>query len=124
VIFGSVNNQLEAVVQVMIRGPQSEVEIDAIVDTGFNGALTLPPDVIATLGLHLQSRAPGMLADGSESSFDIYEALIFWSGRILRIPVGSADAEPLLGMSLLYGHDLTIQVVESGAVAIHEILRS
>lgn len=121
---GSVNDQLEAVVRLQIRGPQRDVEIEAIVDTGFNGALTLPPDVIATLGLHLQSRAPGVLADGSESSFDIYEALILWSGRMLRISVGSADSEPLLGMSLLYGHDLTIQVIESGAVAIHEILRS
>jgi clan AA aspartic protease len=124
VIFGSVNSQLEAVVQVMIRGPQGEVEIDAIVDTGFNGALTLSPDVIATLGLRLKSRGRGVLADESESSFDVYEALILWSSRVLLIAVGSADAAPLLGMSLLYGHDLTIQVIESGAVAIHEILRS
>jgi len=124
VIFGSVNSQLEPVVPVVIRGPQNEVEIDAIVDTGFNGALTLPPDVIAALGLRLKSRGRGVLADGSESFFDVYEALVLWSGRVLSISVGSADAAPLLGMSLLYGHDLAIQVIESGAVEIHEILRS
>lgn len=123
-IFGSVNNQLEPVVPIVIRGPQGEVEIDAIVDTGFNGALTLPPEVIATLGLRLKSRGRGVLADGSESFFDVYEALVLWNGRVLSISVGSADAAPLLGMSLLYGHDLAIQVIESGAVEIHEILRS
>ena len=119
--FGTVNPQLEAIVRLLIRGPSGEIEAEALVDTGFNGALTLPPDLIAMLGLHLRTRAWGVLADGRKDFFDIYEALISWNGRLLRILVGSADSKPLLGMALLYGYELNIQAIEGGAVAIREI---
>ena len=122
--LGSVNPQLEATVRLLIRGPQGEIETEAIIDTGFNGALTLPPNLIARLGLRRRSKVWGMLADGREDSFDVYEALIFWNGRLLRISVGSTESDPLLGMALLYGNELTIQVIEGGAVSVHEMLHS
>jgi predicted aspartyl protease len=51
-ISGEVNAYREAVVRLPVRSPRGrEQAIEAIVDTGFNGYLTLPPDVIAELGL-------------------------------------------------------------------------
>ena len=40
----SVNAAYEAVISLSLRGPSGQAqEIDAVIDTGFNGFLTLPP---------------------------------------------------------------------------------
>jgi clan AA aspartic protease len=118
VISGTVNSGLEAVVRLSIRGPQGEIETEAIVDTGFNGTLTLPPGLITKLNLRSTSRSEAVLADGSKVSIDLYEVLVLWNDRLLRIPVGAADSDPLLGMALLYGHEVAIRVLEGGEVFI------
>lgn len=120
-IVGSVSSKLEALVRLSIRGPQSEIETEAVLDTGFNGALSLPPDLITELGLRLKTRGPAVLADGTKIFLDVYEALISWNGRLLRVLVGAADNDPLLGMALLHGHELAIQVVDGGEVVIQEL---
>ena len=41
----------EARIRLIVKGRQGrEQEIDAVIDSGFSGALTLPPALIATLG--------------------------------------------------------------------------
>ncbi len=62
-----------------------------------------------------------MLADGSNSVFDIYEAAVTWDGRPRRIAVDEADCAPLVGMSLFYGYELTVQVVDGGSVVIRPL---
>ena len=50
-IEGVVNDDLEAIITLKIRNNNSRVyEQSAIVDTGFNGWLSLPPDIINQLG--------------------------------------------------------------------------
>jgi clan AA aspartic protease len=124
VISGIINSELEAIVRLWIRGPLREIEAEAIIDTGFNGTLVLPPEVITELGLSLKGRGRGALANGSVISFPLYAALIFWNGRLLEISVGATETKPFIGMSLLRGSELAMQVTEGGAVSIHEMLRS
>jgi len=51
-ITGAVTSELEAQIQLAIRGASGREQIlDAVIDTGFNGHLTLPPDVVAAFGL-------------------------------------------------------------------------
>ena len=51
-IEGFVNANREAVVTIPLLGPAGQTrEIAAVVDTGFNGYLTLPPTLEAELGL-------------------------------------------------------------------------
>jgi clan AA aspartic protease len=121
VIVGSVSSKLEALVRLSIHGPRSEVETKAVLDTGFNGALALPPDLIGELGLRLKTRGSAVLADGTEISLDVHEALISWDGRLLRVLVGAANSDPLLGMALLHGHELAVRVVEGGEVLIKRL---
>ena len=46
-IEGFVNANLEAVVTIPLLGPAGQTrEIAAVVDTGFNGYLTLPPTLV------------------------------------------------------------------------------
>ncbi|MEO6193644.1 MAG: clan AA aspartic protease [Thermoanaerobaculia bacterium] len=120
-IHGIVNSKLEPTVRLSIRGPEGETAAEAVIDTGFNGALSLPSTLIAELGLRLRTQGLGVLADGTERTFDIYEALVLWNGRLLRVPVGEIENTPLLGTSLLHGSELAIQIIEGGEVAIREL---
>lgn len=118
-IEGVVTADREAVVRLAVRGPAGQIlEVEAVIDTGFDGWLTLPPAVIAELGLPWRRRGRAMLADGSESLFDIHEGMVDWDGRPRRVAVDAADMVPLLGMMLLDGHDLNIEVRPGGRVEI------
>ena len=116
---GRVNAYREAVVSLVVRGPANVArEIEAVVDTGFNGFLTLPASLIHELGLVWRRRGRAMLADGSDSLFDIYEGTVSWDNTWRRTAVDEAACDPLVGMSLLYGYQLNIQVADGGAVVI------
>ena len=121
-INGHVTVYREAVISLSVEGSEGQSkEINAVIDTGFNGFLTLPASLIQELGLVWRRRGRAMLADGSESLFDIYEATITWDGRPRRIAVDEVNSDPLIGMSLLYGYELTVQVVDGGRVIINPL---
>jgi predicted aspartyl protease len=81
----------------------------------------LPPDLIAALGLRWQTVERATLADGSECLFDVYEAKVVWDGKVRQILVDEADADPLLGMRLLRGYELKMQVRARGKVTIKRL---
>jgi clan AA aspartic protease len=118
-VTGVVNAALEATLRIVVldtRGQPSEIE--TVVDTGFSGFLTLPPPLIAALALPWLCRQLGVLADGQVHIFDVYNATIIWDGQPRTVEVEAVDAQPLLGMALLRGHDLRVQVVPGGPVCI------
>jgi clan AA aspartic protease len=120
-ITGVVNARHEATIRVPVQDANGrEQEIEAIIDTGFNGSLTLPSSVIATLGLPWRTRGNAILANGSEDQFDIYAATVTWDGTPRNILVEAADTDPLVGTALLSGYDVYIQMVAGGSVTITE----
>jgi clan AA aspartic protease len=121
-ITGVVNAQTEATIRLPVRAADGrEQEIEAVLDTGFNGSLTLPPAVIAGLGLQWRTRGLVMLANGTEHHCDIYGATVIWDGRPRNILVEAADTDPLVGLALLYGYGLHMQVIEGGSVVIEPL---
>lgn len=121
-IAGLVTGDRQAVIHLTVRGPAGqEQEIEAIIDTGFDGWLSLPSSVIVPLGLVWRQRGRALLADGRESVFDIYEATVVWDGEARRVPVDEAETAPLVGMSLLEGCELTVQVRSGGNVIIRPL---
>ena len=118
-ITGVVNTDYEAVISLQVQGPLGqEREVHAIIDTGFNGFLTLPPVLVMALGLTRLSRGRAILANGLEDIFDIYGVTVLWDGQPRYIETDSVNTTPLVGMALLKGYDLHIQVVDSGRVVI------
>lgn len=118
-ITGIVTAGREATVRLLVRGPAGQTQqIKAVVDTGFDGWLSLPPALIASLGLPWRRRGRALLADGSESLFDIYEGTVVWDRRRRRIPVDEVDTAPLVGMALMDGYELRVQVRTRGQVTI------
>lgn len=56
-ITGIVTDRREAVIRLKVRGPTGQdQEIEAIIDTGFDGWLSLPSSIIAQLGLTWRQR--------------------------------------------------------------------
>jgi hypothetical protein len=45
---------------------------------------------------------------------------VVWDGAYMTIPIDEADSEPLVGMSLMEGYQLTVQVLEEGSVEIRK----
>ena len=112
----------EAVLQLRVNGRRGQTrDIGAVIDTGFTGWLTLSPEVVASLGLRWHSFGRGTLADGSETVFDIHEGRVVWDGRVRRIRVYVFDAEPLVGIALMRGFELKIQVRSRGRVSIQRL---
>lgn len=118
-ITGVVNTDYEAIIRLQVQGPSGqEREVHAVIDTGFNGFLTLPPVLVTALGLTRVSRGRAILANGLEDIFDIYGVTVLWDGQPRYIETDSVDTTPLVGMALLKGYDLHIQVMDSGRVVI------
>jgi clan AA aspartic protease len=118
-IRGAVNARHEAVVRLRLRGPGgTETDVDAVIDTGYSGALTLPAAAVTTLGLLRQSGGQAALADGSIRQFDIYAVEVAWDGGWRPVLVSAVGNEVLLGMRLLAGHELRIAATPGGAVEI------
>ena len=121
-IVGSVNADYEPIIRIGVCSSNGQVhKQDAIVDTGFNGWLSLPPDVITALGLTWKRRGRATLADGSECIFDVYEAVVVWDGQLMTIPIDEAQSDPLIGMSLMEGYELTVQAIENGDVTLTKL---
>jgi clan AA aspartic protease len=121
-ITGVVTERREAVIGIRVRGPAGQdQEIEAVIDTGFDGWLSLPSAIIAQLGLMWSQRGRAFLADGSETVFDIYEPTVDWDDEARRISVDQAETVPLVGMSLLRGYELVIQVQPGGNVTVRAL---
>lgn len=121
-IAGMVNADFEATISLSICGSDGKVYTqNAIVDTGFNGWLSLPPDLINQLNLRWKRRGRAILGDGSECVFNVYEAVVDWDGNYLNIPIDEADSEPLVGMSLMEGYQLIVQIFEGGDVELRKV---
>jgi clan AA aspartic protease len=81
-ITGTVNDDLEPIIQLVVRGHDGKHQsFDAVIDTGFNGFLTLPTASIRKLQIPWLARQPGVLADGSTRVFDVHVATVSMDNR-------------------------------------------
>jgi clan AA aspartic protease len=121
-IQGKVNTHREALLPLVVGNASgSRQVVDTVVDTGFNGFLTLPSVLITSLGLSWNASDIVTLGDGSEALFDLYAARIIWDGQYREIDVAESETEPLVGMALLYGYRLQIDAIEGGIVRIEKL---
>ncbi len=105
-------------VRLRIRGPSGEVEVDALVDTGYTGSLALPATVAMSLSLKRLFGGTAVLADGSTRRFDTYGAEVEWGGVWRDIVASAVGDDALVGMGLLAGQELRIEVVAGGQVEV------
>ena len=118
-IEGVVNADYEAIITLSLQGPSGQMrEVEAVIDTGYNGTLTLPPALVAELGLPLLGPSQATLANGVTETFNVHDVTVLWDGTPRDIDADAVGPTPLVGMSLLDEHDLSIQVRDGGRVVI------
>jgi clan AA aspartic protease len=118
-IHGSVSDQREAIVNVVVEDSTGATHsVPAVIDTGFDGSLTLPKEALKEFAASRFGRIAVILADGSESLCDVYRLQIVWDGQRQVIEVDAVETAPLIGMALLENFILNVDVVEGGDVTI------
>ena len=118
-MVGRVNSDRQAIVQIVVTdASERRHRFDAIIDTGYDGTLSLPPEIAGELGLPLVRRGMAVMADGRVATFDIHYGTVMWFGQSRRIRIDALDSPPIIGMELLNNHLLTILVATGGEVTI------
>ena len=118
-ITGKITSNREAVVELEIIGlNQKREKVEGVIDTGFNGYLTLPDGLINYLKLHLAGSRHVTLGDGNVVVLDMYFAKVLWHGQEKEVLALQADGGALVGMSLLYGNRVMLEVINDGDVTI------
>lgn len=108
-------------VEVLAPAGAPSLRVEAVVDTGFTGHVTLPPATVEALGPPIIGSAESVLADGSVVLEDVCAARVIWHGEERPVRALVADATPLLGMALLRGSELRVECVGGGGV-VEELL--
>jgi clan AA aspartic protease len=117
-ITGSISRH-RAYVNLIVRGPSGqEGEVEFLLDTDFSGAMTLPRAACLALGLPPDRLQPARLANGTRRVVEIFLASVLWDGSARTAEVLEKEGAPLLGMSLLDGHQVLLQVVDGGQITI------
>jgi len=121
-ITGKVTANLEATIEIEVSGAQPPAhQTEAVIDSGFNGYLTLPSYLIALLKLPYAGNRYAILGDGSDVTLDAYFVTVSWYGQDREVVVLQGDGEALVGMSLLRGSRFSMDVVDGGDVVIEEL---
>ena len=121
-IKGKIVDNQEAIIELEVIGINQPEKIEVVIDTGFTGELTLPSDLIDRLGLPRVGDLPVILGDGNEVDVDLYLGIVLWQGeeRIGQV-LSTDDSKALVGMSLLYGNRLILDVVTDGEITIETL---
>ena len=116
---GRVTADREVVIELEVVGSdQAKGKVEAVMDTGFNGYLILPSDLVNRFNLQLAGNRRATLGDGNTVVLDSYLANVVWHDQEREILVLQAEGGPLMGMSLLYGNRVTATIVDGGDVTI------
>jgi clan AA aspartic protease len=121
-IRGAVNGRLELIIPLTLFDSAGlDHHVDAIIDTGYTGFLTLPPATVAKLGLPLSGRTNTRLADGTLLRLSYYAVRLDWDGIHRTVDVVELDRDPLMGMQLLRDSRVMFDAVVGGDIGIEPL---
>lgn len=117
-ITGKITVYQEAVIELEVGSSNQSEKIEAVIDTGFTGYLTLPSALVSRLNLQQAGEQRAILGDENRVVLKRHIAKVLWHGAERNVYVLQAEGGPLVGMSLLYGSRLILDVVTDGNVTI------
>src|SRR5437870_12716709 len=121
-IRGLVNERGLPTIELRVRDYVGNISrLTVVVDTGFTGFVALPSTTITRLGLHHWGYSRFAIADGSEAKLPVHVGTIIWEGKERLAFVVATNAGSLIGMSLVDGRRLTMDIVEGGDVCIERL---
>ncbi len=93
-IQGLVNQSCEAILPIVVKNNTTTQLVDAVIDTGFSGFLTLSSDIISALGLSWEGRDVATLGDGTSCTFEVYIAEVIWDGQYREVYINESETVP------------------------------
>ena len=113
---------LVPIVAVSVMGKDGVLRrFQAVMDTGFTGTVALPAPDVQRLGLSNPQQEEVRFANGEFGNCDVYPADVIWDGGEMNVKIYAMGVEPLVGMALLRGNRVTMDVAEGGAVVIEPL---
>lgn len=96
-------------IKLTVVGARKSSLLEAILDTGFDGYLSLPISIAVTLGIELTSIIPVEYADGRRSQELVFSVRMDFDGKEAIVPATlTAGSEALAGTALLAKYELRI----------------
>lgn len=102
-IGGTIDENNGAFVSLCLRGMKSELEVEAMLDTGFDGFICLPIALAVPLGLELFDTVKIELADGTIMEDElVFSGQALWRGEYVDVEVVLTRSDGVLvGTALL-----------------------
>lgn len=88
-------------VTLWLPGQHGELAVEFILDTGFDGDVSLPSSLIQQLEATFSTERIVRLADGSQHRRPYYEMIMEWDGEERLTEITVLENSPLLGAVLL-----------------------
>jgi clan AA aspartic protease len=122
-ITGVVTAQGTVVVPVSLLAlNRTSATVDTVVDTGFNGFLTLPLPGIARLQFPYEGTMRVVLGNEQTVELDMFTGTVLWDGQVREGLVLAVEGTPLMGMALLRGSRVCLDVIDGGSVSLERLL--
>ena len=123
-LTGYVTSDNEAILPIALLGSEGRiVRVEAMIDTGYNGFLTLPKTAIQELDLSFVGPTRAALGDGNEVNMDLFLGVIQWEGSPRDVLVLETEGGTLVGMALLGGCRVIMDVEEDGVVSVESLAK-
>jgi clan AA aspartic protease len=119
---GVVHQGVVAQVRVRLIGPDTSVVVTAIIDTGYNGALSIPQSLADQLRLPRGFLVQMTTADGHAAPAFTAKLGVEWDGVVFQTNASCFGNDVILGMTALAGHRLTMDVLPGGVVEITKLV--
>jgi clan AA aspartic protease len=108
-VTGYVNELRQPRIKLTVKGNRKAIGVEPIVDTGFDGYLSLPVAVAIHLGLELKGRVPVEFADGSMKNELTFQGTVVLQGHEYQIEIFLTESkDALLGSGMRQGQKLDI----------------
>jgi len=121
-LTGHVSSDNEAILPIALFGADDRtIWIEAAIDTGYNGFLTLPKTLIEELDCSFVGPTRATLGDGNEVSMDLFLGVVQWEGGPRDVLILETNGGNLVGMALLNGHRITMDVVKGGVISVESL---
>ncbi|MBV9848174.1 MAG: hypothetical protein JO250_00660 [Armatimonadetes bacterium] len=119
-IYGHVRDKF-ARLTIPLPGLDGSAAIEFILDTGFEGHLSLPGTVVDTLDATYLGDRPVAFADGAVRTRPFYQIMLEWQDELRPVEIIALDGKPLLGVELMEGSFLQAEMRDGGEVSLEPL---
>jgi predicted aspartyl protease len=108
-------------VMLTLPGYEGPTPVEFIVDTAYEGDLTLPQSMLARVEASYIGDRPIRLADGTLRDRAYYRLVLDWDEEERIVEIAEMENSPLLGVELMAGYLLQVEITDGGEVSLEPL---